>query len=101
MSKVLAGIVVPPAPFQLYPPLLFVMQQDKVFGLIGVPIPTTTVIERKADMSLVILANKGKIIGDVDECRTWKIIKRVNGRRIALGGRREKYQRKPQAETYS
>lgn len=34
------------------------MQQDKVLGLIGVPVSSTTVIEGKGDISLVILSDK-------------------------------------------
>jgi hypothetical protein len=56
--ELFAGIVVPPIPLELYPALLFVMQQDEVLGLVGVPISSTTVIERKGNISLVILSDK-------------------------------------------
>jgi hypothetical protein len=43
------------------------MKPDKVLGLIGIPVSSTTVIEDQGNVSLVIVPDEGKIIGDVDE----------------------------------
>ena len=40
-----------------------------MFGLIGVTIPASIIIQRECHVTLAILTNEGKIVRHVEECR--------------------------------
>ena len=57
-----------------YPTLSFVVQYQEVFGLIGIAVPASVVVERKGDMPVTVFANERKVIRDVDKRGGWHII---------------------------
>ena len=62
------------------PTLPFIVEDEKVLGLIGLAIASSIIIEGKRDVALAILPDEGEIVGHIDESRGGEFLKGTIGR---------------------